>query len=377
MIAFLFIFINRMKDNLLYQIALTLVPNIGSVQARLLLQQLSPKEIFSAKPSTLQKIEGLGEVRVRSIKKFNDFSRAEKEIDFIEKFKITPFFITDEHYPRRLLNCYDPPTMLYYRGNADLNASKMIAIVGSRSHTDYGAAITEKLISDLAETDILIVSGLAYGIDALSHKSALKNKLPTVGVLAHGLDKIYPPENTFMAKEMVQHGGLLTEFVSKTRPDRHNFPSRNRIVAGISDATIVIETDIKGGSMITAELANGYNKDVFALPGKTTDKKSSGCNHLIKNNKAVLLTDARQLLESMGWQEEKKKTGGKKTRDLFIELTKEEKTIVNLLNASSQLAIDEINHKSGLSSSAVAGAILNLEMQNVIQTLPGKIYKLL
>lgn len=377
MIAFLFIFINRMKDNLLYQIALTLVPNIGSVQARLLLQQLSPKEIFSAKPSTLQKIEGLGEVRVRSIKKFNDFARAEKEIDFIEKYKITSFFITDEHYPRRLLNCYDPPTMLYYRGNADLNASKIIAIVGSRSHTDYGAAITEKLIGDLAGTDILIVSGLAYGIDALSHKSALKNKLPTVGVLAHGLDKIYPPENTFMAKEMVQQGGLLTEFVSKTRPDRHNFPSRNRIVAGISDATIVVETDIKGGSMITAELANGYNKDVFAVPGKTTDKKSSGSNHLIKNNKAVLLTDAQQLLEAMGWQEEKKKSGGKKTRDLFIELTKEEKTIVNLLNDSGQLAIDEINHKSGLSSSAVAGAILNLEMQNVIQTLPGKIYKLL
>ena len=374
---FFFIFINHMKDNLLYQIALTLVPNIGYVHARLLLQQLSPKEVFFAKPSTLQKIEGLGEVRVRSIKKFRDFARAEKEIDFIEKYKITPFFITDENYPRRLLNCYDPPTMLYYRGNACLNTSKIIAIVGSRSHTDYGASVTEKLIGDLAGTDILIISGLAYGIDALSHKSALKNKLPTVGVLAHGLDKIYPPQNTAMAKEMVQHGGLLTEFVSETRPDRHNFPSRNRIVAGISDATIVVETDIKGGSMITAELANGYNKDVFAIPGKTTDKKSSGCNHLIKNNKAVLLTDARQLLEAMGWQEEKKKTAGKKTRDLFIELNKEEKTIVDLLSASGQLAIDELNHRSGLSSSAVASAILNLEMQNVIQTLPGKIYKML
>lgn len=374
---FFFIFINHMKDNLLYQIALTLVPNIGYVHARLLLQQLSPKEVFFAKPSTLQKIEGLGEVRVRSIKKFRDFARVEKEINFIEKYKITPLFITDKNYPRRLLNCYDPPTMLYYRGNASLNTSKIIAIVGSRSHTDYGASVTEKLIADLAGTDILIISGLAYGIDALSHKSALKNKLPTVGVLAHGLDKIYPPQNTAMAKEMVQHGGLLTEFVSETRPDRHNFPSRNRIVAGISDATIVVETDMKGGSMITAELANGYNKDVFAIPGKTTDKKSSGCNHLIKNNKAVLLTDARQLLEAMGWQEEKKKTAGKKTRDLFIELNKEEKTIVDLLSASGQLAIDELNHRSGLSSSAVASAILNLEMQNVIQTLPGKIYKML
>lgn len=366
-----------MKSDLLYQIALTLIPNIGCVHARLLLQHMSANEVFQAKASTLQKIEGLGEVRVKSIQKFDGFERAEKEIAFIEKYKITPLFLTDEKYPQRLLNCYDPPTVLYYRGNADLNTSKIVAVVGSRTHTDYGKSVTEKLLQDIADSGIVVVSGLAYGIDALSHKTSLKNKLQTVGVLAHGLDKIYPPENAAMAKEMVQHGGLLTEFMTKTKPDRHNFPSRNRIVAGMSDAVIVVETDVKGGSMITAELANGYNKDVFAFPGKTTDKKSSGCNHLIKNNKAVLLTDAQQLLEAMGWDDGQKKPAKKKTRELFIELTKEEKIIVDLLNEAGQSGIDEINLRSGLSSSAVAVAILNLELQNVIQTLPGKMYTIL
>ena len=366
-----------MKNDLLYQIALTQVPNIGCVFARLLLQTMSAAEIFSSKKTTLQKIEGLGEVRVKSILNFKDFSRAEQEIEFIEKYKISPLFITDENYPQRLLNCYDPPTILYYRGNANLNASKIIAVVGSRTHTDYGKQLTEKLLQDFSGTGILVVSGLAYGIDALSHKAALKNSLPTVGVLAHGLDKIYPYENTAMAKEMINHGGLLTEFMTKTKPDRHNFPSRNRIVAGMSDATIVIETDVKGGNMITAELANGYNKDVFAIPGKTTDKKSSGCNHLIRNNKAILLTDAQQFLETMGWSESSKKAGKKKNRELFIELTAEEKIIYDLLNQNDQLGIDEINLRSGLSSSNVAVAILNLEMQNLIQTLPGKMYKLL
>ena len=321
-------------------------------------------------------IEGLGEIRVKNIREFQNFDEAEKELAFIEKYKIEPLFIGDENYPKRLLNCYDPPTLLYYRGNADLNSSKIVAIVGSRMHTEYGKTITEKLVEDLSSTNVLVVSGLAYGIDYLAHKAALKNNMKTVGVLAHGLDKIYPSDHLNTAKEMVQHGGLLTEFMSKTKPDKHNFPSRNRIVAGMSDATIVVETDIKGGSMITAELANGYNKDVFAFPGKTTDKKSNGCNHLIKNNKAILLTDAKQLLETMGWQEKKKKEP-KKTRELFIELTEEEKIIINILNNAETISIDDINLLSGLSSSSVAVAILNLEMQNVIQSLPGKMYRLI
>lgn len=361
--------------NLLHKIALTLVPNIGCVQAKLLLQQLDIEEIFSAKKSTLEKIDGLGDIRINSIKKFNDFESAEKEINFIEKYKIQPIFITDDAYPKRLLNCYDSPTLLYYRGTTDLNSPKMIAVVGTRNHTDYGRAATEKLMNDLNGSGIVVISGLAYGVDCLAHKFALKNNLQTVGVLAHGLDKIYPAEHTTLAREMLQQGGLLTEFRSKTKPDRYNFPSRNRIVAGMSDAIIVVETEIKGGSMITAELANGYNKDVFAFPGKTSDKKSGGCNQLIRTNKAVLLTDAHQLLETMGWQEQKKTK--KKTKELFIELTVDEKIIFDIINKKEQAGIDEINLQSGLSSSAVAVAILNLEMQNIIQSMPGKIYRIL
>jgi DNA processing protein len=365
-----------MNPSLLYQIALTLIPNIGAVYAKLILQHLDVEEVFTAKKSSLLKIEGLGEVRAKSIVTFNNFARAEKEMEFIEKYKINPLFITNDQYPKRLLNCYDAPTMLYYRGNADLNTSKIIAVVGSRTHTDYGKIVIENLLQPLSHSGILVVSGLAYGIDAIAHKTALKNQLQTVGVLGHGLDKIYPAENTEMAKEMLQHGGLLTEFMTKTKPDRHNFPARNRVVAGISDAVIVVETDIKGGSIITAELANGYNKDVFAFPGKINDKKSSGCNHLIKNNKAVLLTDAQQLLEAMGW-EENKKLIKKKPREFFIELSGDEKIIVEILKTADQTSIDELNFRSGLSSSAVAVAILNLEMQNIIQSLPGKMYRLL
>jgi DNA processing protein len=365
-----------MKNPLLYQIALTLIPNIGCVQARNLLAHFEPEEIFKARRPALEKIEGLGEVRAGSISSFNDFTAAEEELAFIEKYKIQPLFIKDPAYPQRLLNCYDAPTLLYYRGEADLNQSKIVAVVGSRTHTDYGKAETEKLIEGLASSGVLVVSGLAYGIDSVAHKAALKNKIATVGVLAHGLDKMYPSSHTGMAREMIKNGGLLTEFRTKTKPDRHNFPSRNRVVAGMSDATIVMETDIKGGSMITAELANGYNKDVFAYPGKVTDKKSNGCNHLIKTDNAILLTDAMQLLETMGWASPKKLSKNK-TKQLFINLTADEKIIVDLLNEREELSIDEINWQSGLSSSTVAVCILNLEMQHVISSLPGKRYRLL
>jgi DNA processing protein len=323
----------------------------------------------------LEKIEGIGSVRAHSIKKFNDFKPAEEEIRFIEKYKIKPLFLTDKEYPQRLLNCYDSPTLVFYRGSADLNCSRVLAIVGTRSHTDYGKSFTEKLVRDLSEQGVLIISGLAYGIDAIAHKAALKNSIPTVGVVGHGLDKMYPYDHASLAKEMVKHdGGLLTEFFSGTKPDKHNFPLRNRIVAGLSDATIVVETHIKGGSMITAKLADSYNRDVFAVPGRTTDKYSSGCNHLIKYNKAILLTDADEMLEILGWKEIKKEA--RKQKELFIELSSEEKQVIQLLQEKESIHIDEINLKSGLSSSAAAAAILNLELQGVIASLPGKMYKL-
>lgn len=366
-----------MHTEILYQIALTQIPNIGCVRAKILVENLGSAEaVFKAKKSSLESLEGIGTVRANCIKSFHDFTRSEEELAFMEKYKIQPLFLNDKHYPQRLLNCYDSPTLLYYRGDANLNTARTIAVIGSRSHTDYGKTFTEKLIKELSAENVVIVSGLAFGIDTIAHKASLKNNLSTVGVLAHGLDILYPPENAKLAKQMISgNGGILTEFMSGTKPDRHNFPTRNRIVAGIADATIVIETDIKGGSMITAELANNYNRDVFALPGKTTDIKSRGCNHLIKNNRAALLTSAQDVLEMMGWlpQPEKKK---RIQRTLFVELTADEKTIVDLLNLVEQLPIDEMYAKSMLSTSSVAAALLSLEMQGLVANMPGKVYKL-
>jgi len=364
-----------MHSELFYQLALTLVPNIGDVQSKILVQHFGDAaSIFKAKTGTLEKLEGIGEIRAKAIKHFNDFHLVETELKFIEKYKIRTLFLTDETYPKRLLNCYDSPTILFYKGTADLNASRIVAVVGTRSNTDYGKAFAEKLIEDLADENVLIISGLAFGIDAIAHKAALKNDLPTVGVVGHGLSKIYPSQHAELAKEMIAAGGgILSEFFHDTKPDKHNFPLRNRIVAGLSDATIIVESSVKGGSMITAKLADGYNRDVFAVPGKTTDKASAGCNHLIKFNKAVLLTDADELLEVMGWKEKKAKP--KKQRELFIELSPEEQNVLQLLQQKEAVHIDEINTRSNLSSSAVAAAILNLELQGIVQGMPGKMYK--
>lgn len=365
-----------MNKDLLHQIALTLVPGIGPVQAKQLLEYFGNAEsIFKAKKKDLSAVEGIGEIKAKQIKDFNQFQEAEAEIQFTEKHHIQCLFLSDENYPQRLLHCYDAPTLLYYRGNANLNNSKIISIIGTRNNTDYGKQVTEDLIAELQPYNVLIVSGLAYGIDAVAHKAAIKNNTATVGVLAHGLDSIYPAQHKSLAKEMLLNGGLLTEFRKNVKADRYNFPQRNRIVAGMADATIVVETAAKGGSMITAELAYNYNKDLFAIPGKIYDGKSSGCLKLIQQNKAVLLSSAEQLVEEMGWQEKKKQP--KKQRELFIELSAEEKTIVDILKQKETVSIDELFIQSGLSSSSVAAAMLSLELQNVILSLPGKMYKLI
>lgn len=364
-----------MKDELLYQIALTLIPNIGAVQAKALLDEFgNAKSIFNSSVKQLSAVENVGEIRARSIKQFSEFANAETEISVIEKNNIEPIFITDGNYPKRLLNCYDAPTLLYFKGNADLNSSKIISIIGTRNNTDYSRQIIEKLLSDIKEYSPLIVSGLAFGVDSLAHKSALQCGLSTIGVLGNGMHTIYPAQHKSLAKDMMNNGGLLTEFTFNTKPDKHNFPRRNRIVAGISDATIVMETALRGGSMITAELANNYNRDVFALPGKITDSKSAGCNYLIRSNKAILLTDAQQMMEELGWQQVAAKK--KMQRELFIQLTDDEQKIWDKLKEKDSIHIDELYLHSGLSSSAVAAAILGLELQNLVLSLPGKMYKL-
>lgn len=241
-----------MHSELFHQLALTLVPNIGDVQAKILVQHFGEAStIFKAKKHALEKIDGIGSVRAAAIREFHDFHLVETELKFIEKYKIKTFFLTDDGYPKRLQNCYDSPTLLFYKGEADLNAPRIVAIVGTRSNTDYGKSFTEKLVKDLSDQNVLIVSGLAYGIDAIAHKASIKNKVPTVGVVGHGLSKIYPSTHADLAKEMIaEGGGVLSEFFHDVKPDKHNFPLRNRIVAGMSDATVIVESSVKGGSMI-------------------------------------------------------------------------------------------------------------------------------
>lgn len=364
-----------MHNDLLYQVALTLVPNIGDVHAKALINIYGDAHsIFKAKKKELEHIEGIGSIRARSIKDFTDLTSAEEELRFIEKYRITPLAITAKDYPQRLLNCYDSPFLLYYRGNADLNSSKIVSIVGTRNNSDYGRTVCEQFIEDLGNENVLIVSGLAFGIDTIAHRVALKNNLATVAVLAHGLDRIYPAQNKTLAKQMTEQGGLLTDFISNTNPDKQNFPKRNRIVAGMCDAIVVIESSKKGGSLITAELGNSYNKDVFAVPGRVNDPKSEGCNYLIKTNKAALVNNANDLLDMMNWRPVKKSASRQRT--LFVELSPDERIIADILQQQESIHIDELYFKSGLSSSAMAAALLMLEMQGLVISMPGKIYRL-
>jgi DNA processing protein len=366
-----------LTSEIIYQLSLSLVPGIGDHHTRILLQHFNKASaIFKAGLHQLEQIEGIGKVRAKAIRSFKDHSIAEKEAAFIKKYNIQKLFIQDEDFPKRLTDCNDAPALLFYKGDANLNAPRMIGIVGTRNATEYGKNFTEKLVNDLAAYDPVIVSGLALGIDAFAHKAALKNNLATIGVVGHGLDSIYPSVHSSMAREMIRgKGGLLTEFFSGTRPERHNFPLRNRIVASLCDAIIVVETHTSGGSMITAKLADSYNRDVFAVPGRATDQKSSGCNYLLKNNKAIMLTSADDLVESLGWKENR--PGPRKQKQLFIELTEDEKKIMALLQEKGTLPIDDLHLLSGLSSSATASALLKLELEGLVGSLPGKMYQLL
>jgi DNA processing protein len=358
-----------------YQLSLTRIPDLGSILTRYLIDHFgSATAIFSARLKELAAVEGIGAYRAGQIKKFKDHSLAEEELSAIAAKNIEPLFITDEKYPWRLRNCPDAPLVLFYKGSASLNHNRTVSIIGSRHHTEYGRWATEQLVQALQPYQVTIISGLAYGIDAIAHKTALQQKMDTIGVLAHGFKTIYPGLHRSLAFEMIERGGLLTEFLYDELPDRHHFPKRNRIVAGMSDATVIIETAVKGGSMITADLAFQYNRDVFALPGRINDAKSSGCLQLIAENKATPYINHTGFLEALGWMEIKKKKTVEKT--LFYDLSPKEQIIYNLLQEKQPLNIDEIYLLSKLSSSEMAAAILNLELQNIIIPLPGKNYKL-
>lgn len=363
-------------DELFYRIALTQTGLIGDRMARQLLQQFhSASEIFKASPRQLMAISGLGEKKVNAIRSGLDTRWIEKEMAFIAKHKIEPLFCKDDGYPKNLRSCADAPVMLYYKGTRDVNAERIVAIIGTRKNTDYGLRATEELIEGLRSYDITVVSGLAFGIDIIAHRKAIQLEMPTIGVLAHGLDTIYPGQHKHIAKDMIKNGGLLTEYPSGTNPDRFNFPMRNRIVAGMADVTIVVETELKGGAMITAKLAAGYNREVAAFPGRTFDVKSSGCNYLVKTNMAQMITSAEDLLGMMNWED--KRIIHTVQPKLFAHLSDEEKKIAGILEHSEGMHVDELYLKAGTNCSKLASLLLTMELGGILKSLPGKRYRLI
>jgi len=364
-------------DDLLYKLALTLIPGVGSVNGKSLVAYCGGvKAVFMEKKRALLKIPGIGEQTVNAITNHNVFERAEEELCFIEKNKIQPLFYLDGVYPLRLKQCHDSPLMLYYKGNADLNVPKVVALVGTRNATEYGRDMCRRIIEGLTEHNVLIISGLAYGIDTWSHKAALDNNLKTIGVLGHGLDRVYPYANRSLAEKMTENGGLICEYMSNTLPDRENFPMRNRIIAGMSDAVIVIEAGDTGGALITAEIANSYNRDVFAVPGRIGDLHSEGCNKLIKINKAALIQSARDISYLLNWDTGKLKKNTIQ-RQLFVNLTPDEEHVVSVLKEKGDLDIDTLLLESRLLPSKAATILLNMEFEGIIRCLPGKIYRLI
>lgn len=359
----------------LHQIALTLIKGVGPMLAKNLLLHFGQAEaVFAAGKTKLLKVEGIGEKTALAILQSNALELAQQQLAFIEQNKIEVLCYTDVNYPQRLKNCYDAPLLLYYKGTANLNHQKIVSIVGTRKATAYGKQLCKQLVAALQPYDVLIVSGLAHGIDAIAHKESLDHQIATVGVLGHGLDRIYPAVHKELTKKMVQNGGLLTEFLPGTNPDRENFPKRNRIIAGISDVTIVVEASLKGGALITAEIANSYHKDVYAFPGRTDDEFSAGCNFLIKTNRAGLINDARDLIYYLGWDDEKLKKTAVQTH-LPLHLSTDEQKIIAILQKNS-LSIDQLALASNWPQSKLAIVLLTLEMQGLLVSLPGKIYKL-
>lgn len=366
-------------EALKYQIGLTCIEGIGHVNAKHLLAYCgSARAVFEARKGHLLKIPGIGSVLARNIvsNAGNALKLADKEVEFIQKHKITPLFYTDYHYPRRLKHCADAPVLLYYKGNADLNTDKVIGVVGTRCPSSSGIEQTLQFIKDLEQSGVIVVSGLAYGIDIAAHKQSLLSSIPTVGVLAHGLDRLYPDAHHSIAKKMINCGGLLTEFMSGTNPDAVNFPKRNRIVAGMIDALVVIESKRTGGSLITATIAQSYNKDVFAFPGRPGEALAEGPNGLIKQNKASLIESAADLIYAMNWQQRNISPEKAKPQAIMpLDLKPEEEMIANCFKAKQELHLDEISFLSEMPVSKTITNLLSLEFSHLVKSLPGKMYK--
>ena len=365
-----------MNSEKIYQIALTLVPKVGDVAAKKLIAYCGSAEIvFKESRKNLMMIPGIGSVMANSIVSQDLLSAAEFEMRFMEQNRVKPIFFMDDDYPFRLKQCVDSPIMLYVKGDAvNLNAKRIISVVGTRKATDYGKGITETIIEGLScLDDLLVVSGLAYGIDVAAHKASLKHNIPTIGVLAHGLDKIYPSMHYQISREMQERGALLSDFTSGTNPDRENFPKRNRIIAGLSDATLVVEARKKGGALITADIANSYSRDVFAVPGRVGDINSEGCNNLIRRNQAALVQSAEDICYLMGWDAESQKNDTKQV-ELFVDLSKDEEELIGILSSKEKVTIDLIAMQAKLAIPKIMHLLLQLELKGLVRALPGNQY---
>jgi len=355
-----------------YQIALTKVDGVGPVTAKLLLDYFdSAYSIFQADKNTLAEVPGLKKDVYHLLRKDNKiFAQAEEELNNCLKNEIDILFYQDQDFPSRLKHCPDAPLVLYHRGNNHFNQKKTIGIVGTRSPSLYGRKMVDKLVENLKSFNPIIVSGLAHGIDAHAHQAAIDHGIPTYGIMGGGFEKIYPAANRSLARKMLKEGGLMTEFGYHALPDREHFPMRNRIIAALSDAVIVIESRKVGGSMITADLANQYSKDVFAFPGKVDDKMSVGCNKLIKQNQAHLIESAEDLAYIMGWQKPKEVQMSLP----LVTLEPREQSVVNLLTSSKGIHLDKIHHELNLPISSLSPLLLSLEFRGIIRSLPGKCY---
>lgn len=364
-----------------YYIALSKIPLIGSQVARNLISYCGGvSEVFHTPLAKLLKIPGVGQKIIDNIKnhRATAWALAEKEMQVMEKNNIQCIPYTHERYPNRLLFCQDAPLYIFVKGETDFNTAKVISFVGTRQASDYGREMTEALIKDLEPHNVLIVSGLAYGIDIAAHKAALKYNLPTVCVLAHGFSKIYPHANTAIANKMLSQGGAwISEYTFDTDADRQNFPSRNRIVAGMSDAVVVVESALKGGSLITAEIALSYQRELFAVPGRVQDTKSQGCNHLIKTQKALLCNSAKDILNTMGW-DSSINTKTKQTTKDYSFLEKEELHLVDILKGNSNIMqIDLLIEKSEMQRSAVISILLGMELKGIVRNQKGSCFELI
>lgn len=363
-------------EDLLFALALQHVPNLGDTTAKKLIRKFEkPENIFKEKISNLIKIDGIGQTRIRELNRLEHMKAAEDELKFIEKNDIGVHYFMNEDYPEKLKHCLDGPILLFSKGNINLKKKRIISVVGTRKITAHGMDFCENFIEDLSVLEPVIISGFAYGVDITAQRAAVKNGLQTIGCLAHGLNQIYPKTHKKYMKEIEENGGFFTDFWSTDSFDRNNFLKRNRVIAGISEATIVIESAEKGGALVTADIANSYDREVFAVPGRPSDKYSLGCNNLIKSQKAHALTSAADLAYILNWELDKRPEPVQK--QLFIELEGDEKRLYSFLKSRGKTELDMLALNCNIPTFKTASLLLNMELKGAIRPLPGKMFEVI